>query len=282
MIRAALLCLLLAACQPPAVPGATEQVAAQAADAVQDAAAVVGVAVADATADAGAGAIEAAAPVAIAIADTIQPEPAVVASLPPPEPPADPAIALIVRWEVTSQAHYNRRLSGVYCPPPPSGPTGGIGYDFGHQTRTEIRRVWGWHPAVDRLVQASGQIGVDKCSAWAAANRDIRISWDDALRVFASDSLPKYRRMAERALPGLDRQTPGHNSGLTSTGYRRGWNMEGERMREKRVIRDQCIPVDSADCSAGQVIGMCRLWQGKPGGKGQCNRSNDEARVIRS
>ena len=282
MIRAALLALLLAACTAQAPQAVATEAAAQVGDAVQDVAGDVGEAVADAAQDAGSSVTEAIAPVAIAIADAIQPEPAAVEALPPPAPAEDPAVALIVRWEVTSQAHYTRKLSGLICPPPPSGPTGGIGYDFGHQTRAEIRRVWGWHPAVDRLETASGQIGVDKCNAWRKANADIRISWDDARRVFASDSLPKYRRMALRALPGLDRQTPGHIGGLSSTGYRRGWSMEGERMREKRVIRDQCMPQDSADCSAGQVIAMCRLWAGKPGGKGQCNRSHDEARVIRS
>lgn len=282
-MRAVWLCLLLAAagCDAGVTPAPAQQAAAQLGDAVDDVARDAGAGAASVVRAAALEVNEAAAPVALAIADAMAAAPPQVEE-PPPLPPPDPAIDLIIRWEVTSRAHYERKLSGVYCPPPPSGPTGGIGYDFGHQTAKEIRRVWGWHPAVDRLVTASGQIGALKCSTWAKANRDIRIGWDDARRVFADDSLPKYRGMALRALPGLHRQTPGHIGGLSSTGYRRGWRMEGERMREKRVIRDQCVPQNSADCSAVQVIAMCRLWQGKPGGKGQCNRSNDEARVIRS
>ena len=278
----ALVLVLLCACMPTPAPAVVADAGAMVADAVQDVATPLGKEANDIANDAGDAIVREAAPVAVAIADVIQPEPAVVEALPPAPELPDPAIALITRWEVTSQAHYNRKLSGVYCPPPPSGPTGGIGYDFGHQTKAEIRRVWGWHPAVDRLVQASGQRGDLKCNAWAKANRDIRISWDEAQRVFASDSLPRYRGMAMRALPGLDRQTPGHIGGLTSLGYRRGWAMEGERMREKRVIRADCVPNNNADCSAAQVVAMCRIWQGKPGGKGQCNRSHDEARVIRS
>lgn len=281
MIRIALLCLLLCACGAQSPQTVAQQAAAQTGDAVQDVARDMGAAATDVTTDAGKLTTAAVLPVAIAIAEAAQPAPPAVLE-PPPLPPPDPAIDLIIRWEVTSRAHYDRKLSGVYCPPAPSGPTGGIGYDFGHQTSKEIRRVWGWHPDVDRLATASGQIGALKCSTWAKANGDIRIGWDDARRVFADDSLPKYRGMALRALPGLEQQTRGHIGGLSSTGYRRGWSMEGERMREKRVIRDQCVPQNSADCSAGQVIAMCRLWQGKPGGKGQCNRSNDEARVIRS
>lgn len=293
----ALLCMLLVpACAPeppppecscedcdcgPPLP-APERAAARVGDAVDDAARTAGVAAAGVARDAALEVTEASAPAAIALADALQPEPPAPAAPPPAAPNEDPAIALMVRWEVTGQANYERKLQGLVCPPPPSGPTGGIGYDFGHQTRAEIRRVWGWHPDADRLASASGQIGALKCNAWRRANADIRIPWDDAIRVFAGDSLPRYRGMALRALPGLDRQTAGHIGGLSSTGYRRGWNMEGERMREKRVIRDQCVPQDSADCSAAQVIAMCRLWEGKPGGKGQCNRGADEARVIRS
>lgn len=282
MIRVLLLVMLLAGCEQRAV----QAVADGAATAVEHAAADVGQAMEEAAGDAGTLAAANTAPVTVALREAVQaitPDPA---PPPPPEPPADvppdPAIALITRWEVSGRANYERRLSGPVCPGGASGPTIGIGYDLGHQTAAEIRRVWHWHPAVERLATGSRQTGASRCNEWRNAHRDIRITWDDAIRVFTVDSLPKYRRMALRALPGLDRQAAGHIGGLTSTGYRRGWSMEGERMREKRVIRDQCMPQDSADCSAGQVVAMCRLWAGTPNAKGQCNRSHDEARVIRT
>lgn len=211
--------------------------------------------------------------------------------LPPPPPPprgepADPAIDLIVRWEVISRSYFEKALRRPICPPGASGPTAGIGYDFGHQTKSEIRRVWGWHQDVDALVAASGQTGAERCKAWRATYPSVRVGWDDAIRVFRSDSLPRYRALAEAALPGLAGKTTGHNSGLTSTGYRRGWSMEGQRNIEKRVIRSRCMPIDSqessAGCSAEQVIAMCRIWANTNQARGQCNRSHDEARVIRS
>lgn len=275
MIRAGLLALLLVGCTPQT----PQQVAGQVGDAVKDTAADVGDVVSDAAGDAGVSMIQATAPVTLAIADAVQPT---IAGEPLPPLPVDPAIDLITRWEVSGQANYNKKLTGVICPGGASGPTAGIGYDFGHQTQTEIRRVWGWHPEVERLATASGKVGAAKCVAWRNDNRDIRVTWDEARRVFAGDSLPKYRRLAERALPGLKNQSPGHNSGLTSIGYRRGWSMEGERNREKRVIRADCVPASNSECSAAQVVAMCRIWAGTPNGKGQCNRSNDEARVIRS
>jgi hypothetical protein len=290
VIRAALLAVLLAGCTPAPV----QDMADGAVTAVEHAAADVGAAVQDAAGDAGNLTTANTTPATVAVREAVQamvPEPA-----PPPPPvavvatpatpaapaPVDPAIDLITRWEVSGRPNFERRLSGPICPGGASGPTIGIGYDLGHQTAAEIRRVWHWHPAVDRLATGSKQTGASRCKAWRAAHRDIRITWDDAIRVFTADSLPKYRGMALRALPGLAQQTPGHIGGLTSTGYRRGWSMEGERMREKRVIRSDCVPQGSADCSAGQVIAMCRLWAGTPNGKGQCNRSHDEARVIRS
>lgn len=274
---AALALLLLAGCT---------DTAGQVGDAVGDAGKDAGAIVADASKDAGRAITETATPIGIAIADavaTIQPQP-------PPavmdhgldRAEADPAVELITRWEVVSHAYYIKRLQHLICPPPPSGPTGGIGYDFGQQTRSEIRRVWGWHHDVEALVDASGQIGGGPCNAWRKAHPDVRITLEQAKRVFVNDSLPKYRRMAERALPGLDHQSAGHNSGLTSLGYRRGWSMEGERNSEKRVLRADCVPSSNPECSAQQVVGMCRIWVGKAGGAGQCNRSKDEARVIRS
>ena len=248
---------------------------------------------------------ESAQDVAIASTDTVLPvvlalrEAAEVITEPLPAPQddlqtameiaaTDPGALVIAKYETVSDAYYERHLKAVYCPKgnTASGPTGGVGYDFAHQTPAEIRRVWGWHPQVDVLVTASGQGGPAKCAAWRKKHGRILVELDDAKRVFAIDSFPKYRRMAIRALPGLDGKTVGHIGGVTSTGYRRGWSMTGSRMRHKRVIRDECMPIkgqrESADCSATQTIAMCVIWEGTDQYKGQCRRSHDEAAVIRS
>lgn len=200
----------------------------------------------------------------------------------------DPGAVIITKYEIVSDGYYERALKAIYCPRgnTMSGPTGGIGYDFGHQTAREIRAVWGWHPQVEAMVAASGQVGTGKCVAWRKRYGRVLIDLADAKRVFAVDSLPKYRHMAERALPGLVDKTKGHIGGVTSTGYRRGWAMVGARNLEKRAIRDECMPIasqaESAECSALQTIAMCRIWKGTDTYKGQCRRSHDEAAVIRS
>jgi hypothetical protein len=54
------------------------------------------------------------------------------------------AFDLVVAQEVTSQAAYERKYRRVLeYPGEQSGPTGGIGYDFGTQTRAQISADWG-------------------------------------------------------------------------------------------------------------------------------------------
>lgn len=207
--------------------------------------------------------------------DSITTEP-----LPEPVTSIDPAVvALVVRWEVGSPAQYVRRYQGVICPGGASGPTVGIGDDLGHQTPAEIRRRWGWHPLVDELVTGSGVTGDAACKAWKAQHRDIRVSYDDAIRVFTRYSWPTYQAMAERAYRnGWAELTRNHQGSLTSNGYNRGFSFLGSRRTEMREIRDTCVPVNDAPCTAGQLRASCRVWDSQPKNrKGLCARRYSEA-----
>lgn len=274
--------------------------AAQPADNVQEAvqAAADAVAVVDTSASEAATTVaQVATPATLAVREIVESIPSVEAQEVPTQRNAeraamdaaarDPGAAVITKYEIVSEPYYQKVLKFVYCPrgKTVSGPTGGIGYDFGHQTPAEIRAVWGWHPQIDAMVAASGQTGPVACNAWLKKYGRVVIALDDAKRVFAIDSFPKYQRMAKRALPGLAGKTVGHIGGVTSTGYRRGWAMVGARNRHKRVIRDTCMPIadqrESAECSAAQTIAMCVIWEGTDTYKGQCRRSHDEAAVIR-
>ena len=225
---------------------------------------------------------EAAAPqataVALALRETLEaftPEP-----LPPVAVAIDPAVvALVVRWEVGSPAQYTAKYQGVICPGGASGPTIGIGDDLGHQTAAEIRRRWGWHPDVERMVTASGQTGPTACNAWRAGHRDIRVAYDDALRVFATFAWPKYSAMASRAYRnGWAGLSPFHQGSLTSNGYNRGFSFLGSKRTELVVIRDRCVPQGMAPCTADQLRASCRVWDSQPAiRKGLCARRHAEA-----
>lgn len=209
----------------------------------------------------------------ITVSELLPPQPVISAPL------ADPAaVALVVRWEVGSPAQYARQYQGVICPGGASGPTIGIGYDLGTQSPAQIRASWGWHRDIDALVTASGQVGPDRCKAWATRHKAIRVAYSDAIRVFEQQDWPTYVMASSRAYRnGWDALTLTHQGGLTSNGYNRGFSFAGDRRKEMRAIRDDCVPGNSAPCTAGQLRASCRIWEGTDVYKGLCARRNSEA-----
>ena len=220
---------------------------------------------------------EATVPAVLALRDAV----ATGTAEPRPDEPVvvDPAIIdLVVRWEIGSPAQYVRKYQGVIGPGGGSGPTIGIGYDLGTQTPAQIRAAWGWHPDVERMATASGQVGPERCAAWRAGHRDIRVSYDDAMRVFASHDWPRYMAMASRAYRnGWSGLTSHHQGGLASNGYNRGFIFLGSRRTEMREIRDTCVPGNDAPCTAAQLRASCRVWAGTDIYGGLCARRNAEA-----
>lgn len=263
-----LLALLLSGCSPTTAVDTT----------VDAAAATVAVAVAQASAPPIFAAKDVAAGVVEAIPSASAPLPV---AMPETEQEAAIATALITRWEIGSEAQYRRLYAGITCPGGASGPTVGIGYDLGQQSARQIRKDWAGHPQVGALAQGSGVIGDRACRAFRASHRDVRVSIEDAQRVFQMASLPIYARAAGRALKRGWTDVSGHyRAGMVSLGYNRGWVMAGERRREMRTLRDDCVPQASVPCGQAALVSMCRLWAGTRNGNGLCARRKDEARVI--
>lgn len=222
-------------------------------------------------------------PVIVTVREAVQD----AAPLPAPaEPTANPAVplatALIVRWEVTSPAYYDRRLQGVICPGGASGPTWGLGWDGGHQTERDNRTAWSQHPHVDRLARTAGHSGEARCRASRGQLLDVRTGYPMAEAVFARFALPKYMALCVRKYGTVLLDQPaGVQAALFSECYNRGGAIRGTRGIEQAVIRDTCLPARDVECTATQLEKMCRLWQGTPNGPGLCARRFDEARVAR-
>lgn len=215
---------------------------------------------------------------ALTVTELLPPQ-AVVA----PEGVDPAAVALVVRWEVGSKAQYTQRYRGVICPGGDSGPTIGIGYDLGTQTRAAIRESWGWHSRIKQLETASGQTGPARCKAWKAANPGITVFYEDALRVFETQDWPVYVAATRRAYNrGWGELTLWHQGGLASNSYNRGFSFIGDRRREMRTIRDRCVPKADASCSAAQLRASCWVWEGTDIYKGICARRFDEAAFVES
>jgi GH24 family phage-related lysozyme (muramidase) len=209
---------------------------------------------------------------------------AVLDAVPAAAPTAAPAIApaavaLIVRFEVTSPAHYTRALQAPVWPGGASGVTWGVGYDGGHQPRQAIARDWATHPAVLRLVATSGVIGAP-AKPVATAMRDVRTPFPLAERVFASATLPAYDALTARTFAAGWQALPAAARGaLDSLVYNRGAGMRGRSRAEMREIRDACVPLADVHCIAAQLRAMKRLWPDTPGLR---DRREGEARLAES
>lgn len=196
------------------------------------------------------------------------------------------AEALIIRWEVSSQARYERFLTGVICPGGASGPTWGIGYDGGHQTAGVIARDWHAHPDLERLVPSAGVTGEARCSSFLATVVGVHTPYEAALHVFRATSIPAYTRLARRTFDsgraGAFDALPGNAQGaLVSLVYNRGGSLaKTDTRREMRSIAYECVPAGDLNCIATELRAMCRIWEGTRNGAGLCNRRNDEARVA--
>lgn len=193
------------------------------------------------------------------------------------------AVALIVRWEVSGESNYIRKLQRPVWPGGVSGITWGIGYDGGHQTARDIRSAWAAHAEVERLAGTAGIVG-DRARSALPVYRDILTPFPLAYNVFADTSLPAYRTSTRAAfrVASFDTLPADAQGALVSLIYNRGASMTGSRNAEKRDIRDVCLPTADVRCIATKLRAMCRLWAGTPNGQGLCNRRQDEARLAES
>lgn len=273
-----LLLCLLAACTAAPAPQPVSPPAIVAVEAAQDDAAVIAAPAVEAVETA---VVEAAVPAIVAVQEAVQ------SVLPMPvETPAARALVspaasdLIVRWEVSGPAHYTRKLDRPIWPQGASGITWGIGYDGGHATSRDIRGAWHAHGEVNRLAATAGLVGT-RARDVLPQYRDIVTPYSYAAEVFGAVSLPVYHASARRAFgDGFDSLPQDAAGALVSMVYNRGASMAGDRNREKRVIRDVCIPAGDLACIAAELRGMCRLWKGTVNERGLCNRRDDEARLV--
>ncbi|MHC2666590.1 peptidoglycan-binding protein [Bradyrhizobium diazoefficiens] len=190
---------------------------------------------------------------------------------------------LVVASEVTSQAVYERKYRHVLeYPGEESGPTGGIGYDFGTQTRAQIKVDWG--DKVDAgmlriLLGASGKRG-DAAASYSRATRgQIDIPWDVALDVFCNHDLPRYLAILERYCPGAGALGPDCKGVLFSIAFNRdaaGFVKGAPRYAEMREIR-ACVASGDLARIPGLIRSMQRLW---PKTSGLYARRETEARLF--
>ncbi|PJK03881.1 hypothetical protein CO615_00010 [Lysobacteraceae bacterium NML75-0749] len=190
-------------------------------------------------------------------------------------------VSLLIAHEIVSPVYYTRRLQGIACPGGSSGPTRGIGWDDGMQTRSRIAAAWAAHPQLERILPASGQTGRARCRAYRDANRDVRTPYALAESVFVDWALPDYHAQTARAFRnGFDALPQHAQDSLVMTVYNRGSGMNGARRAEMRTLRDVCVPAGDTACMAAQYRQMVRLWRGTDIEAGMRKRYEDTARLA--
>lgn len=276
-----LLVVAITACGQVPVAASAPSPAAAPAAAVAEARSEVADAVAPVVESAQESAAAAVMPVVVALQEAVQVVVPPTAGTAPAPDMSPAAVALIVRWEVGSQALYARRYEAPIWPGGASGVTWGIGYDGGHQTKQQIGLDWSALAAATRLQATAGITG-------AAAQpvvrdlRDVRVPFGLASDVFGVASLPRYHSSARRAFgaDGFDALPADARGALVSVVYNRGASMTGSARTEMRAIRDVCLPGADVHCIAGQIRQMCRLWRGTTLEAGLCGRREAEASLT--
>lgn len=175
------------------------------------------------------------------------------------------AIDLLIHFEVTSEAVYNRLYLRPICPlctRTVSGVTIGIGYDLGHAPKHVIVQDWSSHPQVEHLPRAVGYRGVDAIPI----TRELQFiitPYDLAYNVFINTSVNEYYRVALRAFgPEFNNLHPNARGALVSLVYNRGGgtNCSTASRREMCNIARQGVPNHDYEYIAAQIRSMKRLW----------------------
>ncbi|MDR6450023.1 hypothetical protein J2794_006163 [Paraburkholderia terricola] len=198
-------------------------------------------------------------------------------------PISDRAVGLIVAFEVTSEASYEKRYRHPIWPQGQSGVTIGIGYDIGYVTVAQLERDWAPcinAAAVAALKHVCGVKGANAGQALAGVH-DVDVPFSAANAVFKNTTIPRVTAQIVAALPGVETLSPDSLGALVSLVYNRGasFSLEGERYKEMRVIKADIAASKYSDIPA-QLRSMKRLWQDKPNMAGLLRRRELEAIVF--
>lgn len=190
------------------------------------------------------------------------------------------AVDFIISEEITSQALYNQKYTGIVWPGGESGATIGIGYDLGYVTPTDIEKDWIKDIGITQvniMKMFSGLRGPKAKTAIAGNSmaKQVSISYQAAYNVFTRISLPRYAKQALRIYPGLDQLTPDAAGAIVSMVYNRGTSLVGDRREEMRNIVPLVAAKDYAGIAA-QIEKSKRLWS-----NGLVERREKEAAMVR-
>lgn len=198
------------------------------------------------------------------------------------------AFALIVEFEVTGRAHYEKKLVHPIWPQLKSGVTIGVGHDLGYTTHEDFDRNWTALAAADRerlrrTVGLTGHAARDCLSDV----RHIVVPWELAEAVYRNVDIPRTAAATARILPNCDKLSGDCFGVLVSVGFNRGLSyrktrQDGgaiDRYREMRAIY-ALMEQQQFDLIPAQIRAMKRIWRGTQSEAGLSRRRDAEADLF--
>lgn len=198
---------------------------------------------------------------------------------------SDRAVDMIIAFEVTSEAVYEKCYRHPVWPQGNSGVTIAIGYDAGYVTAADFESNWTAlldADAVAKMQQVCGLTGPKAQQALPGVS-DVDVSFDAAHTVFRDITLPRTTAKTVAALPGSSDLSPDCLGALVSLVYNRGasFSLDGDRYQEMRAIKADIANNNLQDVPA-QLRSMKRLWAGNPSMAGLVRRRELEAVLFES
>jgi hypothetical protein len=190
------------------------------------------------------------------------------------------AYNLIVAFEVSGEAVYNKRYRHPEWPGGNSGVTIGIGYDVGYCSAAQLSNDWKNEipdPMIGLLQTVRGLTGQAAANALASVTA-VDVPWEAAINVHRKTVIPRWVDIVTKALPHAGQLSPDSLGALVSLAYNRGpsFSASGGRYLEMREIKE-VMTAGSFSTIPGLIRDMKRLW---PDVSGLLTRRDREAQLF--
>lgn len=197
-------------------------------------------------------------------------------------------IDMIRTFEVSNPVLYHLRYEQPVCPGKDSGVTIAIGYDLGYVDKKGFEEDWRDYIKGEHLALLESVLGLKREVARAALPKvmEVRIPYDDALKQFKRETLPKYVAQTEYALKNTTKLTEDSLGALVSLTFNRGpsYLVRSEddkkgNFREMREIR-KLMREENFSAIPQQIRSMKRLWANQSDVAGLLKRRELEAKLF--
>ncbi|MFN8283744.1 MAG: pesticin C-terminus-like muramidase [Chitinophagales bacterium] len=173
------------------------------------------------------------------------------------------SLDIIINAEISSKSAYQTKYKFPIWPDGDSGVTIGIGYDLGYVSLTQFTNDWkNVLSTVDfnKLSTTIGKKGTAAKDALSNSIKSIVVSWEQALEVFYTKSMPKYAKTTRGIYPGIEALPPDAQGAILSLVYNRGESLANTDRRKEMRNLVGLIASGNLVRIANEIRAMKRLW----------------------